>query len=193
MTTARPEHGSSPVVGLARTRDEAILFLDLRPCERCGSVDMSWQSALVFRDGRPARSYFATCPACGLERTFTFWSADPRTQPSFADGIAFGGAQPSELLDAGEWHWVADLTASRVPVHDRRAAWRALAIATAAMDEILKFIPDGAPAVPDGAFWSPRGRRVRAEDPGRFDRERLVIVRDTYRQERDALDDAGVR
>jgi hypothetical protein len=193
MTTAEPESGSPPVAGLARTRDEAQLFLDLRPCERCGSVDMSWENALVFIDGRAARSYFASCPACGLERKFTFWAADPRSLPSRADGVAFGGTEPSELLDAGEWLWVADLTASRVPVNDSRAAWRALAIATAAMDEILKFIPAGATEVPDSAFWSQRGQRVRAEEPGRFDRERLVIVRDTYREERDAVGDGSRR
>jgi hypothetical protein len=194
MTTAEPERGSPQVVGLARTRDEAILFLDLRPCERCGSVDMTWDSALVFIDGRAARSYFATCPACGLERKYTFWAPDPRTQPARPEGaVSFGGPEPSELLDAGEWLWVADLTASRVPVNDQRAAWRALAIATAAMDEILKFVPPEAREVPDSGFWSARGHRVRAEEPGRFDRERLVIVRDTYRGERDAVGEGSRR
>ena len=193
MTTAEPERGAPAVAGLARTRDEAQLFLDLRPCERCGSTDMTWESALVFIDGRAARSWFATCPACGLDRKFTFWAPDPRTLPSRADGVAFGGPEPSELLDAGEWLWVADLTASRVPVNDDRRAWRQLAIATAAMDEILKFVPDGATEVPDSAFWSPRGQRVRSEEPGRFDRERLLIVRDTYREERDAVGDGSRR
>jgi len=148
---------------------------------------MTWEDALVFIGGRAARSYFATCPACGLDRKFTFWAPGPRSVPSRpAGGVVFGGPEPSELLDAAEWLWVADLTASRVPVNDQRAAWRALAIATAAMEEILKFIPAGAGEVPEGAFWSRRGRRVRAEEPGRFERERLLIVRDTYREDRDA-------
>jgi len=194
MTTAEPERGAPAVAGLARTRDEAQLFLDLRPCERCGSTEMTWESALVFIDGRAARSWFATCPACGLDRKFTFWAPDPRTRPSRPmGGVVFGGPEPSQLLDAGEWLWVADLTASRVPVNDSRAAWRQLAIATAAMEEILKFIPPGTGGVPEDAFWSRRGRRVRAEEPGRFDRERLLIVRDTYREERDAVGDGSRR
>src|SRR5436190_53730 len=144
MMTAEPERDAPRVVGLARTGDEAQLFLDLRPCERCGSQDMRWESALVFIGGRAARNYFATCPACGPDRKFTVWAADPRSRPARpAAGVVFGGAEPSELLDAGEWLWVADLTASRVPVNDSRAAWRQLAIATAAMEEILKFIPPG--------------------------------------------------
>src|SRR2546430_8852115 len=173
MTTAEPARGAPAVAGLARTRDEAQLFLDLRPCERCGSTDMTWESALVFIDGRAARSWFATCPACGLDRKFTFWAPDPRTLPSRADGVAFGGPEPSELLDAGEWLWVADLTARRVPGNDSRAAWRALAIATAAVGEILEVVPAGAREGPEGAFLSRRGARVGGAGARRRDRGRL--------------------
>ena len=31
---------------VARSRDEAHLYLDLHPCDECGSVDTTWDSAL---------------------------------------------------------------------------------------------------------------------------------------------------
>jgi hypothetical protein len=93
----------------------------------------------------------------------------------------FGGTEPSELLDAGEWLWVADLTAGNVPADDRAEAHRSLSVATAAVEEVVKFIPPGADEVPGDAFWSQRGREVRAAEPGRFQLDRLLVVRDTYR------------
>ncbi|GAA3155994.1 hypothetical protein GCM10020001_094890 [Nonomuraea salmonea] len=93
----------------------------------------------------------------------------------------FGGPEPSELLDAGEWLWVADLTAGNVPVDDEAEAHRTLSIATAAVEEVVKFIPPGADEVPDDGFWSQRGREMRAAEPGRFQLDRLLIVRDSFR------------
>jgi len=167
----------------ARTRDEAQLYLDLHPCERCGSIDVAWESALVSAEGALARSYFGRCPGCGVEREVVFRLPDVRTQKNAADLVHFGGPEPSELLDPGEWLWVADLSAANVPVDGGLAARRALAIAAAAMDEILKFVPPGADRVPAAAFWSERGLRLRDQEPGRFRRERLAIVRDSYRSQ----------
>jgi hypothetical protein len=167
----------------ARTRDEAQLYLDLHPCERCGSDDVAWESALVSVDGALARSYFGRCPGCGAEREFVFRLPDVRTPKNATDLVFFGGPEPSELLDPGEWLWVADLTAANVPVDDGLAARRALATAAAAMDEVLKFVPPGADHVPVTAFRSERGQRLRDQEPGRFRRERLTIVRDSYRSQ----------
>lgn len=169
-----------PVV---RTRDEAHLYMDLHPCERCGSVDTEWDSGLVAVEGELARSYSGTCGKCGLERQFVFRVLDPPLIAPAGSRVFFGTDQHSELLDAGEWLWVADLAASNAPADDRDGEAQALAIAAAAMDEILKFIPDGADRVPDGAFWSERGTGVRGEAPGRFDRDRLEVVRDSYRRQ----------
>jgi hypothetical protein len=164
-----------PVV---RTRDEAHLYLDLRPCD-CGSVETRWESGVVAVGATRAAAYSGTCSSCGAEREFVFALPEREVIPEAFP--TFGGPEPSQLLDAGEWLWVADLTAGNVPPDDPEAAHRALTIARAAVDEVVKFIPDGEDDVPDRAFWSERGARVRAEEPGRFRRERLMIVRDTYR------------
>ncbi|NJP91726.1 hypothetical protein HCN51_20065 [Nonomuraea sp. FMUSA5-5] len=163
---------------VARTRDEAHLYLDLHPCA-CGSVETSWDSGLVSAGGGLANRYSGTCESCGRPREYLFGLPERPVMP--AGYPTFGGAEPSQLLDAGEWLWVADLTAGNVPADDAAEAHRTLSVATAAVEEVVKFIPPGADEVPDDGFWSQRGREMRAAEPGRFQLDRLLIVRDSYR------------
>jgi hypothetical protein len=163
---------------VARTRDEAHLYLDLHPC-RCGSVETAWDSGAVDVAGELAVCYDGICAGCGVEREFVF--ALPQREVMPEGWPTFGGPEPSQLLDAGEWLWVSDLTAGNVPTNDQNAARQALVMARAAVEEVMKFIPDGHERVPDHAFWSELGRQVRDAEPARFQRERLEVVRDTYR------------
>jgi hypothetical protein len=164
---------------VARTRDEAHLYLDLHPCA-CGSAETAWHTALADVGGELVSRYTGGCADCGREREYLFGLPEGETMAG--DFPTFGGAEPSQLLDAGEWLWVADLTAGNVPADDPAAAGQALAIATAAVEEVIKFIPAGHDEVPGDAFWSPQGRGVRAAEPGRFALDRLLVVRDTYRE-----------
>jgi hypothetical protein len=168
--------------GLARTRDEAHLYMDLHPCD-CGCVDTGWAAALAEADGRPARRYYGDCGGCGRHREFLFLLPDRPTLLGPGDVVAFGGPEPSELLDAGEWLWVADLCAAdaaRLSEGDPAAA-RSLAIAVAAVEEVLRFVPDGAAEVPADAVWSARGREVWRTERARLLRSRLVAYRDSCR------------
>jgi hypothetical protein len=173
----------------ARTSDEARLYLDLHPCEGCGRVNLPWQSGPVFVNGVVARAYAGTCPGCGRERRFVFEHPESTgaSASSPAEPVSFGGPQPSRLVDAGVWLAVADLTASRMPADDPAGARYALSVAVAAVNEVLKFIPPGAERVPAEAFWSERGRQVWTADPGRFEAERLRVVRDVYTERLAAL------
>lgn len=161
---------------VARTRDEAHLYLDLHACEECGSIDVTWENALVNVAGEILNRYAGRCPGCGTDREFFFGLPKQEVMPQGYP--TFGGGEASQLLDAGEWLWVADMTAGNVPADN---AGQALAIAIAAVEEVVKFIPPAQDEVPDGAFWSDRGRQVRNAEPGRFRRDRLLVVRDTYR------------
>ncbi|MFC4116811.1 hypothetical protein [Nonomuraea zeae] len=163
---------------VARTRDEAHLYLDLHPCA-CGEVDTTWRSGLVSVEGQLVSRYAGACGKCGTPREHLFGLPERPVPP--AGYPTFGGPEPSELLDAGEWLWVADLTAGNVPADDPAEAVRTLRVAAAAVEEVVKFVPPGADAVPADGFWSQRGRQVRAAEPGRFELDRLLIVRDTYR------------
>jgi hypothetical protein len=165
---------------VARTRDEAHLYLDLHPCDDCGSVDTTWDSALAVADGELAGRYTGTCGGCGKRREFWFGLPEREVLPERFP--TFGGPEPSQLLDAGEWQWVADLTAGNVPADDPAEARRSLAIAEAAVEEIVKFIAPGHDEVPERAFWSEQGRRVRDAEPSRFTLDRLLAARTAYRE-----------
>lgn len=164
---------------VARTRDEAHLYLELHPCPDCGAAEAPWQQSLVEIDGVLTTSYATTCPGCGAEREYLF-GLPPRETPPVS-WPTFGGVEPSELLDAGQWLAVSDEAAGNVPT-DRLEAGRALAIARAAVEEVIKFVPPGQDAVPEDEFWTPEGREVRDADPDRFRLDRLLVVRDTYHE-----------
>jgi hypothetical protein len=97
-------------------------------------------------------------------------------------------AAPSELLDPGEWLWVADRYASypaedgTLSVDEAVERCTDLAAAAAAVEEALLFVPEGAGAVPAGAFRSERGRSVFEAGPERFTVDRLAEQHDVYRQ-----------
>lgn len=172
---------------LARSDREAQLYMDLRPCW-CGETGFDRSgSAVTLPDGTAAIRYAAACGNCGRPREFVFRSPP---QPPPADGeLRYGGAEPSQLLDAGEWLLVADQLAGAVPTdpHRRSGAERSqardrLAAAAAAVDEALKFVPADQAAVPPTGLWSERGDSLYEDDPDRFQVARLIATRDSYRE-----------
>jgi hypothetical protein len=198
--------GRDPVTGSARTgvlppartRDEAHAYMDLRPCPHCGSVDTAWSSALAYGDdGVLVRRYHGACGNCGNEREFRFALPDRPTVAEPGQAVTFGGAEPSKLLDPGEWLLVADLCATAGAVADGDTpddeTRYSLAVAVAAMDEVIKFVPAGVDAVPDAAFTTSRGYAVYEREPGRFQRRRLVVVRDSYRESLARISTGGAR
>jgi hypothetical protein len=170
---------------VARTRDEAHLYLELHPCPNCGSIDTPWEYGLADVEGELAISYAGTCPGCGVERQYLF--GPPARETKAAGWPTFGGPEPSELLDPGQWMDVADQAVAEVPT-DAGEAGKVLAVARAAVDEVIKFVPAGQDAVPEEEFWTPQGRAVRDAEPGRFRLDRLLAVRDTYGREQERAD-----
>jgi hypothetical protein len=112
--------------------------------------------------------------------------------------VVYGGAEPSTALDAGEWLAAADRIATGGPVEpealsppERASAAYAMAGAAAAVAEVLKFIPDGADAVPLEAIWTERGQAEFARDPWRMRRARLEVLEAAYRASAARLDGNG--
>lgn len=181
-TSALP---AEPTLPLARNPAESHIYMDMHPCV-CGEAKFARDSAVIEAAGDLASRYEGSCPGCGAQRQFVFRLPDDLIPPP--PGAVFGAGGPSELLDAGEWLFVADRYARIVPAkvvpgtEAARVGRQQLATAAAAMDEVLAFIPKGADAVPRKALRSERGRAVYDQEPGRFRRERLEVVRDTYRQ-----------
>lgn len=151
---------------IARSILEAGLFVELHPCECGGGGELTM--SLAEQDGRPVAIYEGTCPECGRERRFEF--ALP-AQPTA--GPAYGGAEPSTIIDAGEFLWYSDRVAEQAAAGTGAQARSAADTAIAALDEVLKFIPAGADAVPREALASELGRAVYDAGPDRFARAEL--------------------
>jgi hypothetical protein len=155
--------------------------MDLQPCDTCGEHGFSGESAVVLVEGQLCSRYTGDCGRCGTRRQFLFRLPTEIRLPVERD-IVFGGPDPSELLDPGEWLQVADRAASMPASGDAAADREDVALAAAAVDEVLKFIPEGAEEVPAEAFRSATGREMYAQEPGRFRRARLAAVAATYRR-----------
>ncbi len=173
---------------LARTNGEAHLYMEMNPCPVCGESEFDPGSSVVVVDGDLVSRYAGPCPRCRNPREFLFRIPEDVIIPDEEDPV-FGGDQPSELIDAGEWVWLADLIASHTPARphgmdadERRQARIDLKAAAAAISEALKFLPPGADTLPPEALWTDRGREVYEDDPGQFRRGRLEVVERTYRE-----------
>ena len=169
---------------LARTNAEAHLYMSRRRCA-CGSTGFSrhppLHSDVTMIGGDLASRHTAGCAGCVGVRRFTFRLPARIIQPP-ATGVVYGGEQPSELLDPGEWLAVAEEFARSVPAGAplEGAARHRLESAVAAIDEVGKFVPAGAAEVPASAFVTRAGRAVWEKEPGRFRLVRLNAVRGAY-------------
>ena len=140
----------------ARSIAEEHLYIQLHPC-RCGtgrSVPVSHGT------GQAEQGVFSEhverCTGCGTEREFVFRL--PGLAPRYDD--RYGGADPSQIIDAGQWQGLAW-------AHIIRATNRVQFLtAIDYLKELRKFIPPGGDAVPDSAFFTEQGQRIRAEAVG---------------------------
>jgi hypothetical protein len=138
---------------------------------------------VVSSDGGLVARYAGTCVPCGRENTFEF-TLDPETPPVDAYGA---GDKPSQIICPGQFaHHSDDLAArwpgdpAQIPGAKRGAAREDLSWAVRDLEEVAKFMRDG--AVPEEAFTSEVGRALYRAQPGRFRRLRLNARIEAYRR-----------
>jgi hypothetical protein len=157
--------------------------MELHPCE-CGKAGFEQRHWLEERGEDLLAIYEGPCLGCRRVRRFEIAMIDdlPPAPP------AFGGPEPSRIIDPGEFLLASDRTMARVPddlaalpTHLKNAAKRDLGCAIAALEEVLKFIPDGDDRVPPEAFRSQAGRQLFTSEPARFERRQLEHVIAEYR------------
>jgi hypothetical protein len=176
----------------ARTSREEHEYMMLAIGE-CSGHGVSITTVATFKEGSEwANTYAVDCPRDGKHWEFSFVSdAEPADAP---DRVVFGyGREPSRLVDAGQWYVVFSFYVSAVRNAQVRAgdalpdldSGRAIVDwidrARAAVEEILKFIPEGADRVPESAGWTDAGRHAYRAAPDQFDRttlERIVTELD---------------
>jgi hypothetical protein len=168
----------------ARTYNEAILYIRLRPCG-CAEMEAPWRDVPVMVAGQPARYFTATCANCGRPREFTIAMPDGATRT--ADVVFGAGEEPSHVIDPGEWMGICDLYGQRAEEllsdeefgssEELNVVYYALSARVAAVDEILKFLPTNADIVPEWLFRGITGRAIYEASPQRFAREALLAQR----------------
>ncbi|MDX2679458.1 hypothetical protein [Streptomyces soliscabiei] len=161
----------------ARSSSEAHLYMDLHACE-CGSGDFERRHRLEQHGDDLVAVYEGDCRQCGTTRRFTFRMAEETPPPP----PAFGGAEPSKIIDPGEFADVAfrisesaGVELLNTPESEHHKLRNAVAYAVAAFEEIPKFIPPGEDAVPAAAFTSEAGKARYAREPRKFERKILEM------------------
>ncbi|MDA0638311.1 hypothetical protein OUY22_33310 [Nonomuraea sp. MCN248] len=163
-----------PEPGLARTLVEAYVYLDLAGGSRGARTDEVADGWLV-RLGDVEVLVPRESEAWAREQDLTF------------------GAGLSELIDPGQWVLVATTYARRAlegalffaadpsdagTFDEVASGWR---FAADAVEEALKFFPDGAAELDPGDFWTETGRALRESEPERLTRDKLESDLASYR------------
>jgi hypothetical protein len=172
---------------VARSHNEAMVYVLLRECRACGETERDVTDVLHARDGEVVAEYTSYCRRCGNLDVYAFRLPERDPQAGGA-GVVFGGERPSTIIDAGQWLYFADRTARSGPVEpagltpeQRLDAALAMESAAAAVREVVKFIPWGDERVPPAAIWTDRGRAEVARDPLRLRRDRMAVLEAAYR------------
>ncbi|MEV6378746.1 hypothetical protein AB0M31_04910 [Streptomyces sp. NPDC051773] len=172
----------------ARSSVEAHLYMDLHRCE-CGSGDFDRQHRLELHGDDLVAVYEGACGGCGRTRRFEFRMTEEIPPPP----PAFGGAEPSQIIDPGEFEAVAGRLAEstgiqllNTPESEHYKFRGAMAYVVAAYEEMLKFLPPGQDAIPASAFVSEVGRARYQREPRNYGRDILEM---NVRDARAVLDD----
>lgn len=163
----------------ARTAEEADLYVDLE-AEAEGEVPESRKRKKTERRRQTFWSYQVRCKSGKLLEFEFELDGLPEPKPGLRRNVDYGGAEPSRIIDAGEWLKVADRWAGEaprslagLPERQRREAAGTLEKAIAAVGEILKFIPHGSDRVSSTSLLNNRGKTYFNKDVRRFTRTAL--------------------
>jgi hypothetical protein len=181
----------------ARSHNEAVVYVLMRECRACGAGNRDVTDEFGTGDGATVTEYTSFCRDCTNIDTYTFRLPESDPQNAVAE-VAFGGDEPSSIIDAGEWLVFADRTANGGPVEptgltpqQRADAALALHAAAAAVREVVKFIRPGEERVSVSALWTERGRAEFERDPWRMSRGRMEAVETAYREAAERLAGGG--
>ena len=154
---------------VARSLEEARLYLDLHPhqCGYAGRYEPEF--TLSRRDGQRVAVYQGTCAGCSERRRDEF--AVPEVAVA-----GYGADEPSRILDAGEFLWTSDRAAEQAAAlagssdqAELASARGAIDVAIDALHEVLKFGPVGSA----DQLGSDLGKKVYDANPDRFTPDRL--------------------
>lgn len=166
---------------VSRSLDESLAYIGLRKCE-CGRCDyMRSKSSSQMQDGHMGHSSDGICLQCKKDRHFSFGKVRDKWQPFDSADPRYGPpGTVSEILDPGDWLRIYERTAAGLPrlwrpvLPARRfGAQIATGLTRSALDEVLRFIPDGEDEVPVHLRETEWGEHYMAKHPEWFTRRWL--------------------
>jgi hypothetical protein len=166
---------------VARSSLECRLYIELHPCD-CGATASDLHHRMVMRDNRLTALYEATCAQCQNPIEYVFALAD-----EIVAAEKFGGADPSTIIDPGQFMRESDRLAQSVVLSrpDRTQDARnlySMARAIACLEEVMKWLPEPLEMVPADAFFTEQGKQFAAREPKRFRRSRLRALLAAYQE-----------
>lgn len=165
--------------GPVRSSIELRLWIERHPCP-CGerSIEGFKHLSRWLPDGRFLQSESGSCPTCGRSRTVNAWEIEREPFRSrLGDGYSAPAhfyianvPVPSQVIGPHEFVDIAlaydpDLDPDTLPPGAFRDSLGRQCDALTALTELLKFIPDGADAVPDDAYVHGGWPEARAAHP----------------------------
>src|SRR5262245_38358771 len=170
------------VTGAPRSRAEMDFAASLFPCDGCGSRDTG-QLELTGVAGE--RRLAGACPRCRSPREIWFQGEDAVGRPA-PEPLHLGGPEPSRIIQPLQLLEELDRLAPLIvwePEVLGSDLWRANAVlmdrAATCLNELLKFIPAGADAIPEAAL-DLAGLADRVHRPASYQRMWLTRERDLY-------------
>lgn len=167
--------------------------MDLHRCA-CGSGGFDRRHRLELHGDVLVAVYEGACGQCGVTRRFEFRMTEEIPPPP----PAFGGAEASQIIDPGEFEAVAGRLAEstgiqllNTPESEHHKLRGAVAYTVAAYEEMLKFLPPGADAIPASAFTSEVGKARYRHDPRNYERFILDLNVQGARNVLDGIDGVG--
>ncbi len=182
-------------IHVVHSQAELRLYLSARACQCGGKLGTrrKYRSQLRAAKGkrvitRVIDRYVTVCRRCRDEVQFAFDISEPVTNPKASLPYVLNPtSKPSEVIDAGHWlnlaygYFEAALEAQ---FEGDPTACRDLALtAAAAIEEVLKFYPEGRSLPPTSAFFTPDSLNNFQQQSQLFHRDVLRGLRDVYRQE----------
>lgn len=169
------------MVARARSIHEMHFAASLEPCPKCGTRIDAQQLSLAGND--EAWALTGNCPRCATPRAFTFVTyGDPLTAPAPRDELA--GPAPSEIISPAQW--IAEIDRliplvrpdpTKLEIDEWKASRDANKRLLVCLNELRKFIPDGASEIPADKL-SDAERVDRKARPERFQRAWIETERE---------------
>lgn len=170
--------------GTPRSLQEMDYAANLRPCTSCGDRSLlDWRTGGNF----DVALVSSECPGCSARRCYVF-NLDPDVDLAEVESpeLELGGSEPSTVIAPYEFQTEIDRLATSISSPYSLGGdaadqmWKRIERVQVALNELAKFIPDDAAAMPESAARTELERQDLRTRPERYTRAWIDESRDRY-------------